>query len=63
VLHPIIPKSDVLFGHLRGEAGEPLLISGHESRATGVDQPKALNASHQQNKKEIESEQKTCHWG
>jgi hypothetical protein len=48
---PIIPKSDVLFGHHRGEAGEPLSISGHVSRATGVDQPKTLHASHLQNKK------------
>jgi hypothetical protein len=46
---PIIPKSDVLFGHHRGEAGEPPWISGHVSRATGVVQPKALHASYLQN--------------
>jgi hypothetical protein len=49
---PIIPKSDVLFGHHLGEAGEPSSISSHVSRATGVDQPKALHASHPQNKKQ-----------
>jgi hypothetical protein len=59
---PIIPKSDVLIGHHQGEAGEPPLISGHLLRATGVDQPKALCASHLQNKNESESEQKTQHW-
>jgi hypothetical protein len=48
---PIIPKSDVLLGHHRGEAGEPSSISGHVSRATGVDLPKALQASHLQNQK------------
>jgi hypothetical protein len=48
---PIIPKSDVLFGHHRGEVGEPQSIFGHVWRATGVDQPKALHASHLQNKK------------
>jgi hypothetical protein len=48
---PIIPKSDVLFGHHWGEAGEPPSISGHVSRATGVDQPNALHASHMQNQK------------
>jgi hypothetical protein len=48
---PIVPKSVVLFGHHRGEAGEPPSISGHVSRATRVDQPKALHASHLQNKK------------
>jgi hypothetical protein len=48
---PIVPRSDVLFGHHRGEAGESPSISGHVSRATGVDQPKALHASHLQNKK------------
>jgi hypothetical protein len=48
---PIVPKSDVLFGHHRGEDGEPPSISGHVSRATGVDQPKALHASHLQNQK------------
>jgi hypothetical protein len=37
-------SSDVLFGYHRGEAGEPPSISGHVSRATGVDQPKALLA-------------------
>jgi hypothetical protein len=42
----IISKSDVLFGHHRGEAGEPPSISGHVSGATGVNQPKALYASH-----------------
>jgi hypothetical protein len=49
---PITPKSDVLFVHHRGEAGEPLPISGHVSRATRVDQPKALHASHLQNQKQ-----------
>jgi hypothetical protein len=39
---PIVPKSDVLFGHHWGEAGEPPSISGHVLRATGVDPPKAL---------------------
>jgi hypothetical protein len=48
---PIIPKSDVFFDHHRGEAREPLSISGHVSRETAVDQPKALRASHLQNKK------------
>jgi hypothetical protein len=48
---PIIPKTVVLFGHHRGEAGEPPSISGHVPRVTGVDQPKALHASHLQNKK------------
>jgi hypothetical protein len=48
---PIIPKSDVLFVHHRSEAGEPPSISGHVSRATGVDQPKSLHASHLQNQK------------
>jgi hypothetical protein len=33
------------------------------SRATGVDQPKSLHASHLQNKNESESEQTTQHWG
>jgi hypothetical protein len=32
-------KSDELFGHHRGETGEPPSISGHVSRAAGVDQP------------------------
>jgi hypothetical protein len=36
---PIVPKSVVLFGHHRGEAGEPPSISGHVSRETGVNQP------------------------
>jgi hypothetical protein len=49
---PIIPKSDVLLGHHLGEAGEAPLISGHVSRATRVDQPKALHASHLKNKKQ-----------
>jgi hypothetical protein len=48
---PIIPKSDVLFGHHWGEVGEPPSISGHVSITTGVDQPKALHASHLQNQK------------
>jgi hypothetical protein len=48
---PIVPKSDVLLGHHQGEAGEPPSISGHVSRATGVDQPKTLHASHLQNQK------------
>jgi hypothetical protein len=49
---PIIPKSDILFGHHWDEAGEPPLISGDVSRATGVDQPKALHGSHLQNQKQ-----------
>jgi hypothetical protein len=42
----IVPKSDVLFGHHWGEAGEPPSIYSHVLRAIKVDQPKALHASH-----------------
>jgi hypothetical protein len=45
-------SSDVLFGDHRGEAGEPPSNSGHVSRATGVNQPKALLSPHLQNKKQ-----------
>jgi hypothetical protein len=48
---PFPLSSDVLFGHHRGEAEEPPSISGHVSRATEVDQPKALHAFHLQNQK------------
>jgi hypothetical protein len=57
---PIIPKSDVLFGHHRGEAGEPPSISGHVSRATGVNQPSMPPTCKIKN--ESESEQRTQHW-
>jgi hypothetical protein len=60
---PIIPKSDVLFGHHQGEAREPPSISGHVSRATGVDQPKPSMPPTCKIKNESESEQKTQHWG
>jgi hypothetical protein len=43
---PTVSKSDVLFGHHWGGAGEPPSISGHVSRATGINQPKTLHASH-----------------
>jgi hypothetical protein len=41
----IVPKRDVhLFLHW-GEAGEPLLVTGHVSGTSGVDQPNVLQAS------------------
>jgi hypothetical protein len=60
---PIVPKSDVLFGHHRGEAGEPPLISVHVSRATGVVQPKNPMPPTRKIKNESQIEQMTQHWG
>ena len=57
----IIPKSDVLLGHHRGKAGEPSVITGHVLRATGINEPRVLQASDLLNKKETKDEQMSQH--
>jgi hypothetical protein len=48
----IVPGSDILLRHHRGEAGGPPPISGHVPLASEVDPPKVLQTSRLQNQKQ-----------